>query len=681
MAKRSATKTAPKAAILSRLSTPVSQQHLSPQTPLGANLIADGATFRVWAPNAIEMHVCLSESENHLNGPLDSFAPSEQSLLKRDENGYWAGFVRGVHDGDFYRFYVVGRGDQPYKRDPYARELEFYGYPDCDSIVRDPNSYPWHDHDFRPPPFNDLVIYQLHVGTYYAVDEDGNDNRPNRVAKFLDVIDRLPYLASLGVNAVQPLPIVEFQGPYSLGYNGTDLFSPEMDYAVQPRDLAPYLDKVNDALAAHNQPPLSSRQLEGQVNQLKALIDICHLHGIAVIFDVVYNHAGGFGEDDQSIYFFDRPRSPDNNESLYFTDQGHAGGLVFAYWKREVRQFLIDNAMFFVREYHVDGFRYDQVTVADDHGGWEFFQDLTDTVRFLKPDVIHIAEYWRDDPSWVIRPTNEGGAGCDAVWYAGLRGAIREAVAASSKGRDPRVNLDAIRDQLYRPANFAASWRAVQHIENHDRQRKDNTTDRELRIAALADPSNTRSWYARSRARVATGLLLTAPGIPMLFMGQEFLEDKYWSDNPGEFHNTHIWWDGLKDDKAMYDHLRFTKDLISLRRRHPALRGEPIHVFHVHNNNRVIAFHRWLDGIGRDVVIVASLNEETLRYYRLGFPQPGRWLEVFNSDVYDNWVNPNVAGNGGQVHAHGPAIHNLPTSASITIPANSLLVFARDTGD
>ena len=104
-------------------------------------------------------------------------------------------------------------------------------------------------------------------------------------------------------------------------------------------------------------------------------------------------------------------------------------------------------------------------------------------------------------------------------------------------------------------------------------------------------------------------------------------------------------------------------------------------MFHVHNRNRVIAFQRWIEGIGREVVVAASLNESTYWSYWLGFPGPGRWLEVFNSDVYDQWVNPNVQGNFGGVTADGPEWDGLPGSAAITLPANSLLVFARDGGD
>ena len=196
-------------------------------------------------------------------------------------------------DGTKYRFFVAGPGGSGFKRDPWARELELYDYPDCDCIVRDPDSYPWHDAGFRPPAFNDLVVYQFHVGRFFARDDAGRDRRPGRVAKFLDALDRVEYLADLGVNALQPLPVVEFAGEWSLGYNGTDIFSPEMDYGVDPADLPPYLERVNALLAKQGCAPLTLEHLEGQVNQLKAFVDVCHLYGLAVLVDVVYNHAGG----------------------------------------------------------------------------------------------------------------------------------------------------------------------------------------------------------------------------------------------------------------------------------------------------------------------------------------------------------------------------------------------------
>jgi 1,4-alpha-glucan branching enzyme len=127
----------------------------------------------------------------------------------------------------------------------------------------------------------------------------------------------------------------------------------------------------------------------------------------------------------------------------------------------------------------------------------------------------------------------------------------------------------------------------------------------------------------------------------------------------------------------MRDHLKFCQDLVALRRREPALRGESLNVFHVWNDTRVIAYHRWIEQ-GRDVVVVGSLNESTWWQYQIGFPRRGRWREIFNSDVYDHFPNPWAAGNGGAIEASGPPMHGFEQSAAITIPANGIVVFAAE---
>jgi 1,4-alpha-glucan branching enzyme len=117
-------------------------------------------------------------------------------------------------------------------------------------------------------------------------------------------------------------------------------------------------------------------------------------------------------------------------------------------------------------------------------------------------------------------------------------------------------------------------------------------------------------------------------------------------------------------DPAMVNHLRFTQDLIRLRWNNPALRGDNVNPFHVHNQNRVIAFHRWLEGTGQDVVIVATLAEMTWYDYAIGFPFAGPWREIFNSDIYQNWANPVVAGNGGGIDASGQPLRGFSASAT-----------------
>ncbi|HSJ04865.1 MAG TPA: alpha-amylase family glycosyl hydrolase [Verrucomicrobium sp.] len=652
-----------------------SQHLINAGTPLGANLVAGGATFRTWAPAAKEVYLVQNDSGTEVPGV---WTRNEADLLVKDSHGCWGGFFPDVKDGDEYRFYVVGHGSEGFKRDPYARELKMNGYPHCNCIVRDPDEFVWHDAGYHPPAFSDLIVYQFHIGVFYAKDDNGKDIRQGRVCKILDVVDRIEYLADLGVNAVMPLPFQEYQGENSLGYNGTDLFSPEMDYAVGSAELPSYLARVNRLLTAKGQTPMTLAELAGQVSQFKTFIDLCHLYGIAVISDVVYNHAGG-GFDDQSMWFFDRQKYTSDNDSLYFTSEDHAGGRVFAFWKKEVRQFLIDNGKMLLEEYHLDGLRYDQVTVIDHAGGWAFCQDLTNTLRFVKPGAVQIAEYWAWE-RWkgVARPPS--GMGFDVGYSDTLRDKLRATVGETTGGKQASVNMERVRDALMMTYRNPGRWTVFQCIENHDLIDDNHTgNDRQPRVPKLADPNNTRSWYARSRSKVATGLLLTAPGVPMIFMGQEFLEDKQWTDWQGK-PQLLIWWAGLEGkDKAMSDQHRFTRDLMWLRRKQPGLRGDGLNVFHVHNQNRVIAFHRWIPGTGKDVVVVASLNENTFynHSYQIGFPGGGHWQEVFNSDIYDQYFNPQAQGNPGGVTAGGSGRDGLPASAGITLPANSILVFAR----
>jgi len=647
-----------------------SQDHISGSTPMGANLIGDGATFRVWAPGAIRVYVAF-------DGGGQAPPPSDE-LVKDAATGHWTGFFPGVVDGTRYRFWVEGPGNAGLKRDPWARELEFGDFHDTDCIVRDRDSYPWHDDGFVPPALRDLVVYQFHVGVFYARSADGGDRRPGRVAKFLDALDRVEYLADLGVNAVQPLPFVEFRTPWSLGYNGTDIFSPEMDYCIGSEELPSYLEKVNGLLAKKGCAALTPAQLRGQVNQLKAFVDLCHLYGLAVLPDVVYNHAGG-DLDDQSLDYFDRPANPDEVNSLYFSQGREAGGKVFDYQKPEVRELLIGNARMFLDEYHVDGFRFDQVTVIDDNqGGRRFCQDLTDTLRFHKPAAALIAEYWGQNRRLALSPPPEG-MGFHLGYADLLREEVRAVLGEATGGEHAGVHLGQLRPGLERSENVVFAWQAYNCIENHDLLVDlDDRGHRQPRIAQLAHWDEPRSWYARSRARVATALLLTAPGVPMIFMGQEFLEDKQWSDN-FEFHQALLLhWAGLDNgDKQMLDHVRFTRELVGLRWQYPALRGQGFRVVHIHDQNRVLAFHRWVEGEGHDVIVVVHLSTFNRFGYRIGFPSGGEWREIFSSDVYENWVNPHVAGNGGRVVAEPLPLHEFSYSAALVLPANSILVFSR----
>ncbi|HUO97237.1 MAG TPA: alpha amylase C-terminal domain-containing protein [Rhizomicrobium sp.] len=640
-------------------------------TPLGATAEAGGVAFRAWAPNAQALYV--------LTGPAlaaarqQGFVPDPGDAMTALGDGTWGAFVPGAAESDAYLYWVVGNGGFGLKRDPRARELSVApAYPDSNCLVCRPQSYPWHDAGFRAPEFRDLILYQLHIGVFYGVDAQGNDKRRS-IAKFLDLLDRVDYFADLGINAVQLMPIQEFATPTSLGYNGLDLYSPEMDYEVADEtELARYLAKANGFLVRAGRPPLTLDQIRCGPDQLRCVIDILHLNGIAVLFDLVFNHAGG-GFDDRSMWFFDLQPQGDNNRSLYFTDQGWAGGLVFAYWNAAVRQFLIDNGKQCFEEFHIDGIRYDEVTVIDSHGGGGFCQDLTGTLRYEKPQAIQIAEYWADDRAAAVRPSPSG-LGFDAAWADKLRGGIRGALTQMAGGFNAFVDIDALAGAFDTPWGFDAAWRAVNAIENHDLV----YAGRDQRIAALADSSDARSWYARSRSRVAAGLMFAARGIPQLFMGEEILEDKQWSDDINFHANLLIWWDGLGSDPVMRDFRAFCRDLIRLRRNFAALRGESLRVSTRNSTDRVMAVQRWIEGSGQDVLVVFNLQETNRFAYRVGFPSGGVWREVFNSDAYDDVGNHAPVGNGGSVTAEdGYGWDGMPASAAITIPANGFIAFAR----
>ena len=476
---------------------------------------------------------------------------------------------------------------------------------------------------------------------------------------------------------MQLLPIQEFATQHSAGYNGVDYFSPEMLYeGGTDAELTRYLAAVNGLLGSFGQPVLSIDALRPGINQLKCLIDLAHLHGIAVIFDLVYNHAGGdFG--DRSLWFCNRFTNGNKNNSLYFTDQDWAAGQVFAFRDAGVRQFLIDNVVFFFNEYRIDGIRYDEVRVISNNqpDGRTLCRDITSTLRFIRPSAIQIAEYWEWDRALPVTPA-PAGLGFDSALGDGLRDAVRGLLGQAAGGENAALDLDPTARGFDPAVGYDAAWRVVQCIENQDKTYFPHADT--ARVAWLADPLDRRSWYASSRSRVAAALLFAAPGIAALFMGQEILEDKLWDDNEKDHPGHLIWWDGLKRDPVMADYLRFTQDLVALRRNQPALRAEGVRVSRVHNFDRIIVVHRWVaDGSpSRDVVLVASLDEHAKSGYSIGLPFGGRWRELFNSDYYDGFPNPAPIGNGGWVDASGPGLAGFVHSAMIAIPANGALFLA-----
>ncbi len=294
---------------------------------MGALPHSDGTTFRVWAPHALAVFV---------TGTFDDWAGDRTSLLPDGDGttGTWSADVPGVAPGAEYKFTIRTPDGDLSRMDPYARHVtSSVG----NGIVYDPDAFDWGDDDFQTPGWDDLVIYEMHVGTFaVSVDRRGTFDAARR---------RLPYLQQLGVSAVQVMPPFEFAGDISWGYNPSHLFAIESGY--------------------------------GGPDAFKRFIRDAHAHGIGVIVDVVYNH---LGPSDLDLWRFDGWSEGDGGGIYVYNDERAEtpwGATRPDYGRGEVRTFLRDSALTWLEEFRCDGLRFDStvhirsidVAPADGHPG------------------------------------------------------------------------------------------------------------------------------------------------------------------------------------------------------------------------------------------------------------------------------------------------------------------------
>ena len=556
------------------------------QPGMGAVPHAGGTTFRVWAPFASGVSVA-----GDFNGWSDTSHP-----LGAESCGYWSGNVPEAAPGQRYKLVIRNPScDHPLWRvDPYARKVI---QRDADGMVNGMIHHPdfdWGDGSFQMPPWNELVIYELHVGTY----NDQPGGMPGHLGK---VIEELPYLQDLGINAVELMPLVEFNDVWSWGYNPANPFAVEHAYG-DPRDL-------------------------------KKLVKKAHKLGMAVILDVVFNH---FGPDQLDMWQFDG-WSKYGKGGIYFYNDWRRntpwGETRPDYGRSEVGQFIRDNALFWLNEYRMDGLRFDSVVnIRNAHGdgnnhgadipeGWRLLQWINNEVSARQPWKIRIAEdLQRND--WITKPTNQDGAGFNSQWDPVFVHTVRKAAIATW---DKDRSMDEIRDAITHRHNGDAFQRVI-YIESHDEAAKGNHGKR---LTDAIQPGDAEGYYAQKRATVAAALLFTSPGIPMLFQGQEVLDYEAFDDQ-----QPIRWYERMQAHSGIHHMYR---DLIRLRRNWfnttAGLRGQHVHVFHVNNADKVIAFHRWQNGgPGDDVIIVVNFADRTYGSYTIGLPRLGEWKVRFNSD-------------------------------------------------
>ena len=609
------------------MSTITSEEPLAAESPsvmahggMGAIPHGDGVAFRVWAPHADRVFVV---------GDFNDWA-GDADPMASEGHGYWYADLSHARIGEEYR-YLIHNGDQLLSRiDPYAREVtNSVG----NAIVHDP-AFDWEDDDFRMPGWHELVIYEMHVGTF-------NDEPGGPPGTFADAEERLVHLKEMGINAVEIMPASEFAGDFSWGYNPAHIFAIERAY--------------------------------GGPAAFKRFVKRAHRLGIAVILDVVYNH---FGPGDLHLWQFDG-WSENGLGGIYFYNDWRCetpwGNSRPDYGRGEVRQFIHDNAMMWLGDYRVDGLRYDmtlyirQVRGDSDPGcdlpdGWGLAQWINRDTRSRFPGKITIAEDLQNNP-WLTKETDAGGAGFGAQWDAAFVHPIRAAVCTD---RDEHRNMWSVRNAICHGYNGDAFQRVI-YSESHD-----EVANGKARVPSEVDPSGSANWYARKRSTLAAALVFTSPGIPMLFQGQEFLQHGWFQDTVPLDWNLAEHHDGLVD---LY------RDLIALRLNKAGttrgLVGHGVEVHHVNDVDKVVAFRRWDRGGARDeVIIVANFSSRAFTNYRVGFPDAGRWALRLNSD----WAgySPDFGSTPSyDVEAWPGSYDHLPCHGEVAIGPYSVLIYSQ----
>lgn len=587
---------------------------------MGAILFDKGVAFRVWAPHADAVAVIGDFNDWKNDLPMQS-----------EGNGYWYAESSEASVGDEYKF-VIANGEQRIERiDPYAREVtNSVG----NAVVHDPE-FDWDQDDFQIANHNELVIYELHVGTF-------NRSTPDVPGQFSDAIERLPHLRKLGVNAVEIMPVAEFAGDFSWGYNPAHIFAIEQAY--------------------------------GGPRAFKEFVKAAHAAGIAVIMDVVYNH---FGPSDLDLWQFDG-WSENGKGGIYFYNDDRSntpwGDTRPDYGRDEVRRFIHDNAMMWLNEYRVDGLRYDMtayirkvdvVAPSDIPEGWSLMQWINGDVAAKFPGKLLVAEDLQSD-SYLTRQINEGGAGFSAQWDANFVHPIRDVV---QQIEDSDRNMETVRNAITFRYNHDAFERVI-YSESHD-----EIANGKSRVPEEITPGHADSRFAQKRSVLAAGLVMTAPGIPMLMQGQELLEDGWFDDGDP------LDWDRAKDFKGIADLYR---DLISLRLNAQdttrGLTGQHVNVHHVNNTDKLIAFHRWMDGgDGDDVVVVVNFADQARDNYEVGFPSTGDWILRFNSDRKS--YSEDFAGHEThKVAAKASSRDGYPATAALSIGNYAVQIYSKDRG-
>lgn len=688
---------------------------------LGANkCIIDGnpiprVRFAVWAPNASKVDVVFGYQERGYitkeGGGINPALP--EISLQQGAEGIWEGVSeepyehfksqcymyrierspdkKVVYRTDIFSRSQAGRGNinplpSPEEWDGGIETLD--GSVSC-SVVIDPDVV---REDFHSPPLGrpdlisadkfwekevtdlhpsvptnveDLVIYELHIGSLGF--GKANAGNLNDAIKFLD------HLVELGVNAVELLPMAEFSGSAAWGYGDTHYFCVESS--------------------------------AGGRDKYRHFVRACHLRGIAVIQDVVYNHYDPNAEraqwqydstvPEQNIYYWYEGRAQDypaEHEDYGYLDNG-SSGYTPRFWEEVVRQQFISSAAFLLEEMHVDGLRVDLTqaihrdnklhrdnVLREDHGtlgsanqfGSKLLREWSRTLHLIRPTAFLIAEDHTEWPAVIQRP-DEGGLGFNARWkadfYHNLIGdAKRDGDEARLLKRAGISFAEPLRMRKFADFLEASGNNQVVYHESHDEAGNGEGTKRTMVVAVNGVMDDTTRPYAEARSRVCLGLSLLSAGTPMFMMGEEVAAQNDFTYRCFLADREDILSKKISDGQRMF---RFYKDIIRLSHNQPSIRTHNITILHTNDDNRVIAFKRWDNH--EELIVVASLNNQPFDNYRVendAYIPNGNWIEIFNSDA-------EIYG-GRSVGNFSASLPSVDGQLRMRLPANGILVFARE---
>jgi maltooligosyltrehalose trehalohydrolase len=419
--------------------------------------------FTVWAPRPEKVAVKIGEQSYPMSGP--------------DDKGWWSASVEEAGPGTDYAFLLDD--DPTAYPDPRGR-WQPHGV-HGPSRLYDDRAFEWSDEHWQGIPLAGAVIYEMHVGTFTP---EGT---------FDGAIERLEYLSELGITHIEVMPVAAFPGAHGWGYDGVGLFSVRHAY--------------------------------GGPDALKRFVNACHRQRLGVLMDVVYNHFGPVGNYTSKFgpYLTNKHTTP----------WGDAVNLEFA-GSDEVRRFFCDNALMWMRDYHVDGLRLDAVHEFVDRSAIHFMEQLSAEVEVMSSMVgrqlVLIAESDLNDPR-VIRPREANGYGMDAQWNDDFHHALFTVIYSDEAGRGyyddfgtfeklaKSLTHTFVYDGIYskyrkrihgRPVGGLSAHHFISFIQNHDQVGNRATGDRLEHIVGM------------DCAKVALGLTLTAPFIPLLFQGEEY---------------------------------------------------------------------------------------------------------------------------------------------------------------